>query len=103
MRTAYPVELGRLNINRFAVRFADYGTSKRVEEIAEDDPRFRNGQILVTRRKRRGKPDLLTCVGREAVDHCARITYDLEAKAIRLSCGNAPASEDKASEAPAVP
>ncbi|MGB3469581.1 MAG: hypothetical protein WBA51_02010 [Erythrobacter sp.] len=103
MRTAYPIELGRLNIERFAVRVEDYGTPKRVGEIAEDDPRFRDGQILVTRRKGRGKPDLLTRVGRQAVAHCSTITYDLKAKAIRLSCGNAPMSQETASEAPASP
>ncbi len=90
MRIAEPIMLGDLVVDRFAVRVEDYGDPKRVGEIGANDPRFDKGQILVSRRKGRGKPDLLTRVGHNQIGHCSRITYDLAASEIRLSCGPAP-------------
>ncbi len=90
MRIAQPIELGSLAVDRFAVRVEDYGEPTRVGEIAKDDPRFDRNQILVSRRKGRGKPDLLTRIGSNQIAHCSSITYDFEGKAIRLSCGAAP-------------
>lgn len=86
MRIAQPIELGDLLVDRFAVRVEDYGDPKRVGEISENDPRFQKGQILVSRRKGRGKPDLLTRIGRDQIRHCSALTYDLEQSEIRLSC-----------------
>ncbi|MCR9180756.1 MAG: hypothetical protein NXH71_11095 [Erythrobacteraceae bacterium] len=86
MRIARPLELGDLLIDEFAVRVEDYGRADKVGEISENDPRFQKGQILVTRRKGRGKPDLLTRIGRDQIAHCSRITYDLEQRKIGLSC-----------------
>lgn len=86
MRIAQPIELGDLLVDRFAVRVEDYGDPKRVGEIGENDPRFQKGQILVSRRKGRGKPDLLTRIGRDQIGHCSTLTYDLEQSEIRLSC-----------------
>lgn len=90
MRIARPIELGDMVIDRFAVRIADYGDPRQVGEIGANDPRFEKGRILVSRRKGRGKPDLLTRIGRDQIAHCSQITYDLEAGEIRLSCGPAP-------------
>ena len=90
MRIAEPIALGDLAVERFAVRVEDYGEPKRVGEIGENDPRFDKGQILVSRRKGRGSPDLLTRIGRDQIAHCSRITYDLALGEIRLSCGPAP-------------
>jgi hypothetical protein len=90
MRIAEPIMLGDLVIDRFAVRVEDYGDPKRVGEIGENDPRFDKGQILVSRRKGRGRPDLLTRIGRDQIAHCSQITYDLAQNEIRLSCGPAP-------------
>jgi len=86
MRIAAPILLGELPVDRFAVRVEDYGEPRRVGEIGEDDPRFAPGNITVSRRKGRGKPDLLTRIGRDQIAHCSRLTYDLEASEIRLSC-----------------
>lgn len=86
MRIAYPIALGDLAVDRFAVRIEDYGDPKRVGEIGPDDPRFDAGQILVSRRKGRGKPDLLTRIGRDQIAHCSALTYDLARSEIRLSC-----------------
>jgi hypothetical protein len=86
MRIAEPILLGDLPLTRFAVRIADYGDPKRVGEIAADDPRFDPNNILVSRRKGRGKPDLLTRIGRDQIAHCSSLTYDLAAGEIRLSC-----------------
>ncbi|MEM6585221.1 MAG: hypothetical protein AAF692_05655 [Pseudomonadota bacterium] len=90
MRIAYPIELGDLRIERFAVRVADYGTPNRVGEIEENDLRFDANQILVSRRKRRGKPDRLTRLGRDQIAHCSRLTFDLDAMEASLSCGPRP-------------
>jgi hypothetical protein len=90
MRIAEPIMLGDLVVDRFAVRVEDYGDPKRVGEIGENDPRFDKGQILVSRRKGRGRPDLLTRIGRDQIAHCSQITYDLAQSEIRLSCGPAP-------------
>jgi hypothetical protein len=86
MRIAHPIELGELLIDRFAVRIEDYGDPKRVGEIGENDPRFEKGRIIVSRRKGRGKPDLLTRLGRDQISHCSQLTYDLEQAEIRLTC-----------------
>lgn len=90
MRIAESILLGDLVLDRFAVRIEDYGEPRRVGEIAADDPRFDPGNILVSRRKGRGKPDLLTRIGRDQIAHCSSITYDLAGGEIRLSCGAAP-------------
>lgn len=90
MRIAEPILLGDLVVDRFAVRVEDYGDPKRVGEMGENDPRFDKSQILVSRRKGRGSPDLLTRIGRDQIAHCSRITYDFAASTIELSCGPAP-------------
>jgi hypothetical protein len=90
MRIAEPVMLGTLAVDHFAVRVEDYGEPSQVGEIAEDDPRFDKDSILVSRRKGRGRPDLLTRIGSDQIAHCSSITYDFEGKAIRLSCGPTP-------------
>jgi hypothetical protein len=86
MRIALPIELGGLAVERFAVRIEDYGEPSRVGEIAANDPRFDKDSILVTRRKGRGRPDLLTRIGSDQIAHCSSLTYDLAAGEIRLSC-----------------
>jgi hypothetical protein len=86
MRIATPILLGELVVDRFAVRVEDYGEPRRVGEIGENDPRFAPGNITVSRRKGRGKPDLLTRIGRDQIAHCSSLTYDLAASEIRLSC-----------------
>lgn len=86
MRLAEPIALGPLALERFAVRIEDYGDPRDVGEIGEGDPRFEKDRILVSRRKGRGRPDLLTRIGRDQIAHCARLTYDFAASEIRLSC-----------------
>jgi len=86
MRLAEPILLGDLALERFAVRIEDYGEPRRVGEIAAGDPRFDPNNILVSRRKGRGKPDLLTRIGRDQIAQCSSITYDLAGGEIRLSC-----------------
>ncbi len=90
MRIAEPIPLGSLTVDRFAVRIEDYGEPKRVGEIAADDPRFDPNTILVSRRKGRGRPDLLTRIGGAQIAHCSTLTYDLEKSEIRLSCAPPP-------------
>jgi len=86
MRIATPILLGELVVDRFAVRVEDYGEPRRVGEIGENDPRFAPGNITVSRRKGRGRPDLLTRIGRDQIAHCSSLTYDLAASEIRLTC-----------------
>ncbi len=90
MRIAVPIELGGLVVERFAVRIEDYGEPRNVGEIAANDPRFEKDRILVTRRKGRGRPDLLTRIGSDQIAHCSSITYDLAGGEIRLSCAPHP-------------
>jgi hypothetical protein len=90
MRIALPVELGSLIVDRFAVRIEDYGQPTRVGEIGANDPRFEKDRILVSARKGRGRPDLLTRIGSDQIAHCSSLTYDLAAGEIRLSCRSAP-------------
>ena len=93
MRLAEPIVLGDLAVDRFAVRIEDYGDPRDVGEIGAGDPRFEKNRILVSRRKGRGKPDLLTRIGRDQIAHCSALTYDLAAGEIRLTC--APRAEGK--------
>lgn len=90
MRIAVPILLGPLPVDRFAVRVEDYGEPRRVGEIAADDPRFDPSNILVSRRKGRGSPDLLTRIGGDQIAHCSKLTYDFAAREIRLTCGPHP-------------
>jgi hypothetical protein len=90
MRIAHPIALGELLVERFAVRIEDYGEPSRVGEIGANDPRFEKGRILVSRRKGRGRPDLLTRIGSKQIAHCSGITYDLALGEIRLSCAPLP-------------
>lgn len=90
MRIADPIMLGDIAVSHFAVRVEDYGTPARVGEIAENDPRFEKGHIVVSRRKGRGRPDLLTRIGSDQIVHCSALTYDFAAGKISLSCGPAP-------------
>jgi hypothetical protein len=55
--------------------------------MRSDDPRLDPNQILVSRRKGRGKPDLLTRIGRGQIAHCSRLTFDLAQGEIQLLCG----------------
>jgi hypothetical protein len=88
MRLAEPIALGALALERFAVRIEDYGDPRDVGEIGEGDPRFEKNRILVSRRKGRGRPDLLTRIGRDQIARCSQITYDFAASKIRLSCAS---------------
>jgi len=86
MRLARPLEIGNLEVSRFAVRYQDYGSTERVGEVAEGDPRFDKGRIVVSRRKGEGRPDMLTRIGAEQLSACSRLTYDLAASVIELAC-----------------
>lgn len=90
MRLARPLELGELMIDRFAVRYDDHGKAKNVGEIGPDDPRFNPKEIIVSSRKKKGRADYLTRIGRDQIAHCSSLTYDLAAGEILLSCGPAP-------------
>ena len=91
MLLAQPLEIGSLAVNRFAVRYEDYGSTAPVGEVADNDPRFEKGRILVSGRRGQGRPDLLTRIGAEQLGACSRLTYDLTASVIELAC--APRSE----------
>ena len=86
MRLARPLTIGSLEVSRFAVRYQDYGSTERVGEVAEGDPRFEKGRIVVSRRKGEGRPDMLTRIGAEQLSACSRLTYDLAASVIELAC-----------------
>ncbi len=86
MRIAEPIMLGDIAIDRFAVRIEDYGDPDHVGEIGANDPRFDAPQIIVSRRKGRGRPDLMTRIGRDQIAHCSRLTYDFVQSEIRLTC-----------------
>jgi hypothetical protein len=86
MLLSQPLEIGSLAVTRFAVRYEDYGSTAPVGEVAENDPRFEKGRILVSARKGQGRPDLLTRIGAEQLSACSRLTYDLAASAIELAC-----------------
>lgn len=90
MLLAQPLDIGSLAVNRFAVRYEDYGTTAPVGEVAENDPRFEKGRILVSGRKGQGRPDLLTRIGAEQLSACSRLTYDLAASVIELACAPPP-------------
>ncbi|MEM9085379.1 MAG: hypothetical protein AAGB23_05600 [Pseudomonadota bacterium] len=86
MRLVYPIELGELKVDTFAVRLNDHGKADKVGDLAADDPRLLDGTIIVSRRKGQGRPDVVTRIGRAEMAHCSRLTFDLEAKQIELSC-----------------
>lgn len=86
MRLAIPLMLGELPLDEFRVRMEGSGEPDKVGEIQDNDSRFEQGQILVSRRKGRGRPDFRSTIGRDQIAHCSRLTYDLAQQEIRLSC-----------------
>lgn len=96
MRLSQPLAIGSLAVTRFAVRYEDYGSAAPVGEVAENDPRFQKGSIVVTRRKQQGRPDLLTRIGAEQLSGCSRLTYDLAASVIALTCRPQPEESEAA-------
>jgi hypothetical protein len=95
MQIAFPIELGPLAIDRFAVRVEDHGRPTKVGDIAQDDARFTDsGNILVSRRKRQGRPDLLTLLGTDQLKACSRLSFDLKKKLVELSCASEPPGQD---------
>lgn len=86
MRIAYPIEVAGLALKNFAVRIEDFGSPDRVGEMEEDDPRFTPGHIVVSRRKGRGRPDMVTRIGRDQLSSCSRLTFDLENEMGYLAC-----------------
>lgn len=86
MQLARPIEIGSLEVSRFAVRYQDYGSTEPVGEVAEGDPRFQKDRIVVSRRKSQGRPDLLTRIGADQLSACSRLSYDLAAGVIELTC-----------------
>lgn len=86
MRLANPILLGDLEIDTFAVRVADHGNARSVGEAEEDDPRFDENTIFVSDRRRRGRDDQITRIGRYQLAHCSELTYDLEEREVRLTC-----------------
>lgn len=100
MRLAYPIELGDLRIDTFAVRVKDHGKADKVGRIREDDPRFVDGAIIVSRRKRKGRPDVITRIGRKQIAHCSKLSFDMKAQEIELSCAPKPIGEASATLEP---
>lgn len=94
MRLGYPLELGDMLIDTFAVRLEDYGRPNRVGEMEEDDPRFNEEFIFVSRRRGRGSPDVVSRIGRNQIAHCSRMTFDLEERELRLHCASGRAAGD---------
>ena len=90
LRLVYPVELGELRVDTFAVRLNDHGKADKVGSLAADDPRLVDGAIIVSRRKGEGRPDVVTRIGRNEIAHCSRLTFDMKAKQIELSCAPKP-------------
>lgn len=86
MRIAYPIEVAGLALTNFAVRIEDFGRPDKVGEMEEDDPRFTPGHIVVSRRKGRGRPDMVTRIGRDQLSPCSRLTFDLENEMGYLAC-----------------
>ena len=90
MQLGRPLQIGKLHVDRFAVRLEDYGKARKVGEIGANDPRFDPNEIVVSRRKPSGRTDFLTRIGRSQIAHCSSLTYDLERGEILLACGAPP-------------
>jgi hypothetical protein len=86
MRLAIPLMLGDLPMDQFAVRFLEWSPPDDVGEIEDNDPRFEEGTIIVTRRKGRGRPGFFNLVGRKQMAGCSRLTFDYRLLEIELSC-----------------
>ncbi|WP_271077307.1 hypothetical protein [Aurantiacibacter sp. MUD61] len=94
MQLAYPIDFGDLRIDNFSVRMVDHGRANSVGEAEEGDPRFEENTILVTDRRRRGRDDHFTRIGRQQFRACSEITYDLEEREIRMRCSDMPIDAD---------
>ena len=86
IQLAMPLSFAGLHIDRFAVRLNDHGSSRKVGEIKPGDRYFDEELIVVSRRKRQGRADRLTRIGRDEFDHCSTLIYDLKAMKGTLAC-----------------
>jgi hypothetical protein len=80
------LRIGGLALPAVLVRTRDYGSTEGIGEQANDDPSEDAGDIVVTGRRQRSAPLYVVYVGADALSGCSSITYDKDAKLIRLAC-----------------
>jgi hypothetical protein len=83
-----PLAIGDLAMNNVAVRVSDFGDATGIaEQHAETDPAATDDQEIVVTGKNTKDVDLRVTVGRSVLNKCSSLTYDLDKREIRMSCG----------------
>ena len=88
MALGYPLAIGDLVMTNVAVRVSDYGDASGIAEQAiATDPAATDDQEIVVVGKSTKDVDLRVTVGRSVLNKCSSLTYDLDNREIRMSCG----------------
>ncbi len=86
MRLAQPLTLGPFVIPEMDVRVSDYGNATGIAEVDANQSSQDSDEIIVTGKSNKDI-DLRLTLGRNFLQGCSSITYDLQHNNIVLSCG----------------
>jgi hypothetical protein len=88
MALGLPLAIGDLAMTNVAVRVSDYGDGSGIaEQAAAADPAAADYQEIVVVGKKTRDVDLRVTVGRGVLNKCSSLTYDMDKREIRMSCG----------------
>jgi hypothetical protein len=88
MALGLPLAIGDLAMTNVAVRVSDYGDATGIaEQAAATDPAATDDQEIVVVGKKTRDVDLRVTVGRGILNKCSSLTYDMDKREIRMSCG----------------
>lgn len=83
-----PLSIGDLAMTNVSVRVSDYGDASGIaEQSAATNPAVGDDQEIVVTGKNIKDIDLRVTVGRGVLNNCSSLTYDLDEREIRMSCG----------------
>jgi hypothetical protein len=88
MALASPLVIGDLALSNVSVRVSDYGdASGIVEQSTATGPTATDDQEIVVTGKNNKDIDLRVTVGKDVLNRCSSLTYNLDKREIRMSCG----------------
>lgn len=88
MALGSPLAIGDLAMTNVAVRVSDYGDASGIaEQAAATDPAATDNQEIVVTGKNTKDVDLRINVGKAVLNKCSSLTYDMDKREIRMSCG----------------
>ncbi len=81
-----PFTVAGRGVAAIAVRVSDFGDASNIADAATPNARVDPDEIIVTASKKKKKQKQELVLGRQFLAGCSSLTYDFQAKQIRLSC-----------------